>query len=421
MIKLSKLRPPKIAIIVLTLVIIIVSGFYENLACQVIYKKGYIIDNNADTLHGWVGCKNWNICTRVITFKADSTRHQLAYYIFRANDIKGFDVPGEGKFIRGCTFDDTLFVRVLVEGDVINLYEFNVFEHTNYYISDPQCPDSFTELIPETVALDQLGVLRAYFTFKMQLLSFCDMQNPKSIGNINMILKSYFDKTELMRIAFDLNNRVDETTTPLGTKKTPWQKMFFAGAALDYSTLKMTGISFLPAMKFNHSDFVSPRVGVDFFSVRTLSDLKLRCSLEYAQAAYNAIGRYANDNEVYYSLRQYTITPAIGLIYTLLHVGEAVEVYAGVNFDLNISRYKGNRLTENGNAFNGWPSDYILLQPVWGSADLKAGVVIHNKWEIAGFYQYSDFIAQGSEKYDDAEFYFSPRRYGIWLGYRFGI
>lgn len=109
----------------------------ESICAQVNFQSGYIVDNNLDTIKGFIDFRNWDVNPRSIKFKPNQASKTESY---SSKDIKGFGVEGkiynrsilaleeslyDEKEVK--TFEkfkyraDTVFLQVLVKGEK-NLY-----------------------------------------------------------------------------------------------------------------------------------------------------------------------------------------------------------------------------------------------------------------------------------------------------------
>jgi hypothetical protein len=127
-------------------------GLCLQVTAQKNYQKGHVVLTNGDTLKGWIDYRNWHVNPTSIRFKQDSLAdnpHQ-----FTTADISFFQVAGDkyvkafitkdmlpvdiGHLVPDSTVNqqtDTAFLRMLVEGPVLNLYEVYDFK-PHYYIQD---------------------------------------------------------------------------------------------------------------------------------------------------------------------------------------------------------------------------------------------------------------------------------------------
>lgn len=131
-----------------TLIIFIAISFSNSIHAQVNFQSGFIIDNNHDTIKGFIDYQNWDINPNTIKFKPDEGSIAKNY---ATGDIKGFGVDGKIYNssilpLEECLYDekevktfekykyrtDTVFLQVLIKGEK-NLYIFKNKDSKVYF------------------------------------------------------------------------------------------------------------------------------------------------------------------------------------------------------------------------------------------------------------------------------------------------
>ncbi len=124
------------------------------LNAQFNYKEGNVITNNGNTIKGFINYKEWHKNPDRILFKAAPDNADAR--VFTADSIAGFNIPGYesyARFIVQVSMDEIIFgslkevmdtstetkavfLKEILKGDRINLYEYTDEIKVRYYILD---------------------------------------------------------------------------------------------------------------------------------------------------------------------------------------------------------------------------------------------------------------------------------------------
>lgn len=151
------------------------------LVAQKNYLPGFVVHKNGDTVHGMIDYRNWERNPRKITFKTDA---EVSYTV---NELRYFSIPGNDSYVRAVvqkdmlpvhlsllenegyahTIKDTVFLRILVDGSKLSLYEL-LDQKYHYYIKRPA--GGYEELIYKILRRDDAAQeYTVYNTFRDQL------------------------------------------------------------------------------------------------------------------------------------------------------------------------------------------------------------------------------------------------------------
>ena len=359
------------------------------------FVNGYVVLSNNDTVKGFIDYRNWEKNPSRIIFKnSDAEREQ----VFTTNEIIGFAVDGFDRYRRAVvqmdmnpidlrdlsenaadiTVTDTVFLRILVDGNRFNLYEFVNFK-PHYFIKSAS--GEIEELTYTVKLSSSTGTLEINNGFQVQLrkiLSSISASNDK-------FSKTYQLKYEARSLAPFVASLNDPQSVFIShdAKKSKNEIKFFAGGGVAIGKLGFSGPdASLNSLVFKTSVSFAATFGVDFTASRNFQRLIFR--LQVSANGFNAEGQgISGSNKNEYDLRQINITPGMAVIYIFNGTGTA-RVYGGGELGYNLSFYPSHVLTST-NQTSGSVSkreDFPRLKDSWVAINLKAGVIINNKMEL---------------------------------------
>lgn len=126
--KLLKMRNP-----VLLFSLIFFSLFTQNSLSQYDYRRGYIVDMNNDTLHGWIEFGNPKTNYKYCFFKTDSSSEAKMY---TPEDLKAYIFPNQKYYISKTIKKDDKEIKVFLEyllHGIVNLYYYKDNNEGNFY------------------------------------------------------------------------------------------------------------------------------------------------------------------------------------------------------------------------------------------------------------------------------------------------
>ena len=388
------------------------------LAAQGNYKPGVIVRSSGDTLKGWINYENWRVNPRKIEFR--SAMEDKSSVVYSVGDIQYFMIPGEDAYQRAATtvdrrpvrpevitqetqdslVQDTVFLRLLVKGPKLNLYEL-IDEKRHYYIQEPggKC----RELSFRMVAGDQLGQVYEEDNFRDQLREYI-AENDKAF--FRRIGSTRYLSGDLTKVVLAINGAGASSAgaasagvtggngtvwTPEAAKHTKIRTEFFGTMGAEYAKLSFSGDDAVLPQGMNYKASVSPLfgAGMDILAGRNLNDITIRVEVSYSQHTHKGDRNSTNSLLGYktyetYTLSQRNITPALSVLYNFRR-SATVKFYAGAGVAYNLGTYTENTYTLESPERPGYDNtqqNYLDLNKNWATVFLRAGTRIGRNLEI---------------------------------------
>ena len=391
----------KVLIFGITLCSICCSFLSSN--AQSTQKEGYIVLNNGDTLYGWINYYNWEKNPSSIGFSKDSATRSIITY--SKYDIAAVGVTGLDRYYKAIiTKDvrpvnmtdqlweenvdsvvaDTVLLRVLVKGSMLNLYEL-VDDKTHFFIQNQD--GVITELFYKVASRNNstINIQKIYIN---QLRSYLiNLHASEEI--MKKISNSGYTEKSLVPIVIEIN-KISGTVAyavAKGNKKTLFT--LFAGAGGGYSDLRLSGTnSMLGNMRFSGVFVPFMTVGIEIASPRNLQAFALRLETSCSIAAYKGNGTQdipVDANEKYitsYAFTQVNISPTIALLYNFIR-NESSRIYAGAGVSCNIVSYSGNSYKQTNAVYgNKERGHYLYFPKTWTSPFFILGTRFNKKLSV---------------------------------------
>ncbi|MBO9199418.1 MULTISPECIES: hypothetical protein [Niastella] len=382
-------------------------GLCLQVTAQKNYQRGQVVVTNGDTLKGWIDYRNWNVNPTSIRFKLDSLADNARQ--FTTTDISFFQVAGD-KYLKAIiTKDmlpvdinhlvpdstvnqqtDTAFLRVLVEGPVLNLYEVYDFK-PHYYIQDST--KSYRELTYKCTLDEVTNRMKISNYFRGDLIAYLilrpqyDKKLARRIENI-----SYTNK-EIGKVVATMNGLTGQSV-PYVSNDSKKSISFYAGAGAIYSTMTFSGDAnligdnvYLKGIDFGWKTGPAILAGLELSSERNFKELSFRLEVAYSSIGYKANNLVIRSNSsfdtVNYEIKQRNITPSVTGLYHIIRK-EKFRYYIGAQFAVNLSSYPANAYT----AKHPWSAnpthsnDFISFNKTWPVINIKTGAIINQRWDI---------------------------------------
>jgi len=396
------------------------------------YKQGLVVLLNGDTLHGWIDYRNWKVNPESIAFKKDSLSED--FQKFTTEDLTMFQITGFDRYIKAIvkkdmlpvelaaltslppdsTITDTVFLRTIVTGKVLSLYELVDFK-PHYYIQDNS--REYIELIYKRYLDEYNTGLITSTLYRNQLGKYATDQKADE-KLVRKIARIAYNEQEIAPVVAALNKISGEVVYTSDYNKKSYVS-FFAGAGGMYTKLKFSGQNeTLSGMDFKGKIVPVITAGMDIFALRNLRDLALRIQISYSSTEYKASKTMTSafptipGDTLEYDIKQNNFAPSVGLLYNFIRK-ENFRYYVGAQLGLTISSYPTNRLTRF--AYNGKSitDNYLDYEKHWTMVTIQTGAVINSKLEIG----LTGNIAGSFVNYS----YISgkPSMYTLWVGYHF--
>ena len=392
------------------------------------YKPATIELVSGEKLSGFINYRNWERNPDKISFKKtdiaseeEFTLHQLnSFHITNEDaytkaivwkDIQSLALDKLSKYATP-SIQDTVFLRILAEGDKIKLYEL-VDDKAHYFIkpqNDTLQELQFKRLLDENSQTNY----QDYHIYRDQLKKYATGgETEKKL--LNRIQHTTYKAESLTRLVNAMNGSSSPVITDKGKKL-----QLFAGAGLTHNTIDFTGdAKDLSVLNESPSIGYTFSVGMDIFAKRGLKKLFLRTEIRYGTAQYKGEGEVPSfwldqKEKREYELAMKMITPTLLLSYKIWSK-EHLSAYLGIGGGMNFTSYPKNRYsTTNLTSKEIEVKDnYKSMEGYWTEGLVQAGLIVNKRIEARLLYR-----AIGS--FEDYIFINSKNKMaGIVVGWRF--
>ncbi|HYH15075.1 MAG TPA: hypothetical protein VD794_07645 [Flavisolibacter sp.] len=361
-----------------------------------------------EKISGYIDYRNWVANPKTIAFKRTESDNVEEY---TTHDLYSFQIPGKDEYIKAIVWKDiqplqldklvnysmpsvldTVFLRTLVKGEKISLYEL-IDEKAHYFIA-PQ-NDTLQELQYKRL---QVGTTHDYYndynTFRDQLKRYISADGTSSKLQRQIESANYKSK-DLVNLVKAINNNT--ATIISSSEKVKNKPQFFVAGGITYNTTSIKGRQDFDVFKNIKDPFLSYTfsVGGDLFPRRGLKNVFLRTEVRLSNNAYKG------DVEVYlpysppnykerrtYSLKMTTVTPSLLAGYNVW-IKEKSRVYLAAGVGFNIANYSDNVYTTTNLSTEdiSVQKNYLELEKLWAEYFISAGVVVNKRIEAKIIYR----------------------------------
>lgn len=388
------------------------------LFAQADFRKGYVIKNNGDTIRGYINVRSWDNNPEAVSFKTSINNEARKMGI---DEIQYFQVGGVASYKRfmvpislgeveldkispevpdTSTTTGTVFLKVELAGNLVNLYSYTDKIKTRYYISEgnSDTPKELGYIVYFTDG-NRITSIKSYTS---QLLTIAEKQGKLTDALRKKVLTAQYELSDLKAICSVLNNYImpeskKETET---VSKIPASN-FFAGIGVNMQTASYSGESNLSSA--SHKVTPSPRIsfGLAAYPNRITQRLGFIAgiSAEYTKTDIKGNDEYANINynpyysKVIHKISQFNLAFSPGVIYNLYNRA-SLKWFVGAAMNINYSIYPENKListrisTSTGEEFDRTEEDDVIkLENFWISFPVRTGFTFNRK--ITAFAQYN--------------------------------
>jgi hypothetical protein len=387
------------------------------------YKPGYVVNLKNDTLKGFIDYKEWENNPKSFTFKSNLNRSQPQK--FSIEDANAFGITGAEhfqKFIFSKTtaptnlnklltrldtsrMQDTSFMKVLVRGKNVSLYEFTDQLKTRFYIqSDKKFQPEELEFYIYYINDYQITYQTLYpFRSRLQLLA--DAYGVKDSKLLKKIKYANYNENDIQTIA-ELINGGPLSQNSISNKVAGLR--VFAGAAARFNKLELGGgETFFP--EGTQTNVTSPVIsaGVDFIVNKYTQKLVFRVEAELSNAHYTIPETETNGNNTKASIdfKQTNIALVPQIKYNI-YSKEKLKIFLSGGMGLTFSSYNQYYYLIN---FNNVSSikryNYPDFLHYYSDFRVKAGFVIGNKVEIYAARSFSSSLTNVEVASAGVDFY----------------
>jgi len=378
------------------------------------FKDGLLVLKSGDTLRGKIDYRNWEKNPAQIQFESS-----LGVTSYKPSDVNYFEATGEDRYeshiitkdmrplevnqLSGDESDmlvtDTAFLRVLVTGSKLKLYEFVDFK-PHFFIQQTG-ENRIEELSYKKYINEKNGNLVEMNVYRNQLITLAVKLNA-SPDITKKIEKIPYKAQDIRTIARLLNGEDAAVVKTSETKSFKTKKQLLIGAGVQFYSLRFTGsYEKYAGMEFGNGPGPVLNVAYDIFGGRNEQRWALRAELSFSQLKFKGTNVVDNildfKKEYTYTLTQVNIIPGLALMYHFVST-KKVRVYAGLGLAYAFSSYPTNTLRTKNLEYDSDITEEGDLVPEnkWLMANAIVGTRINEKINIGlttkltgAFYNYS--------------------------------
>jgi hypothetical protein len=393
------------------------------------FKDGYVVTLKGDTLKGLIDYREWDSNPSEIHFKINNLSKTEAY---SANNISAFEINGLEKFqrytvpvstdhiaITDAVFSidtvkhfQTVFLKVLVKGDNVNLYSYTDNVKSRYYFSEKGNTPVELNYWIYNAGENSSTDIRYNRRYRVQMVYLAQKFKPNTSTITRDISNAEYSESALVKIIKQINN----ATTLQLTADANTGTQFFVGGGVSYGDVKFdgTGIVFAddPGTTVSHTPMPYLTAGLNFYVNKNIRSLYfvLELSLmtdQHKLQGTDTYGLIAVKKVSTLDYRQYMAVLSPQIAYNFYNTHH-LKVFANVGAGLNFSAYNSYNLVE---AYSNDPDQTPRLTPkfpkfqtFWFSPIIKAGVTLNQKIDVyagmqlpSAFTNYNLYAASASK------------------------
>ncbi len=350
------------------------------------YKKGFVINQNSDTVRGYINYQEWQRNPSSIAFKSklDASAEK-----FTVLDIEYFEIEGVDAYQRfkvAISLDillpdrfrnpidttiktDVVFLKIIQKGENITLFSYTDAIKSRYYYlhsknAVPLELRNKVQIDPQEntyVTIQQL--------YKNQLLYLAELFNVSSSFLQKRIKKSSYTLKDIADVIGIINNLQED-----GENYKRSETRFSLGIGATKGLMKYAGDNLLAKQVTSRGTFLpSGEVGIDLILNHAAQRFILRAGLMY-HTAKSEVRRTGNTG--YHLLDAQTIS-FIPQFIANVYNSNPISVFFAAGPALNYSSYGRNEQVILGST----PKE-LKMKALWAGANLKAGITIKRKVEL---------------------------------------
>jgi len=370
------------------------------------FRDGYVVTLKGDTLKGVIDYREWDNNPTEIHFKSNSTTDNLQ--TFNLDNAKAFGIYNQEFYqrtnilvsVNSINIDDavfnkdtaklssTVFLKVLIKGNKVNLYAYADKIKTRYYYAEKgKKPVEFEYSIYDT----EKGETHYKRQYRAQLTYLALKLNPDDQGIASLIERAAYAENDFV----DIIGKINGSKTILA--KNGFSTLF-VGGGLNYSKLKfLVGAFAVP--NTTDKQLPMPFVNVGFIHYMNKTTRKLFFSFELGllAARHELHSEHTTSNgtstisDAHADLKfsQYTakINPHMGYNF---YSTPNLKVFGMLGLSMNFAAYSKHDYTEfysvNNTTYTA--HDYPDFANLFVEPDVRIGVTIGQKIDIfAGYFR----------------------------------
>lgn len=358
---------------------------------QTTFRKGYLITNSQDTIHGFISFNEESLNPNTVYYRPDL---ESKTRVFPLKDCKAYVVENFYSFRReivnistsndnlnriGVGRDtsirrDMVFLRVLQSGENVSLFMYSDDIKTRFYI---QSKDDIEPLeLIRNIYYERQGTAITENKFQLQLYKL--MQRYKKDLTLKDVKLEWvgYNADDLIKVVSNINNQAAVEYRAKDTR-------LFIGAGLSINSFKYKGSHALAnkngELKASYSPII--KIGVDYMPKPLIAKVVYRMDATLFMSK-NTISNKSAD--IKHSFEELTVAIAPQIIYNIYN-SSIFKFYAGAGISANISSYSDNIMSSFDVESKTRKSD-IDFNTFSFSPKINIGFVVHKKIEFLGSY-----------------------------------
>lgn len=367
------------------------------------YKSGYVVTLQGDTLKGFIDYREWVNTPSEIKFKADAATGQIQ--TFSVDNAAAFTVTGLETYQRftvnvsmnsisavqpifgndTAANSKTVFLRVLIRGDKVNLYSYSDDAKVRYYYAEKNSTPA--EFIYFLIKNDD-GTITPNKRYRPQLTYLALKFNANKPSVMQAIAKAEYNEFDLVNIIKQINGKISVESTSNGNSGS----QFFIGGGINYAHIKFGGLKFANS---GTTDSQTPmpylNAGFNYFINNTTRKFFVTVDLSLIAENHKfhntSSGNDGNttivitDASLDFSQYSAVINPQIGYNF---YSTSALKVFGSVGYAIDLSAYSDYSYKETYSVTTSQlvAHKYPELQKFWFAPTLKLGITLNQKIDI---------------------------------------
>ncbi|SDE78395.1 hypothetical protein SAMN05216464_109177 [Mucilaginibacter pineti] len=395
------------------------------------YKPGYIINNNKDTLKGFINYREWSKNPQSIKFKPGTDAQPVNYTVNNINEFAVSNLEYYKKFIVRVSRNnvdvsslpsrpdtsysiDTVFLKNIVNGKHISLFSFSDDLKVRYYVFNNNSK-RIDELKYNLYMDDQTNTVVTGVGYKAQLSQYASAYQPENSKLGSKILARQYREIDLVQIFRAINGGTDQqiTHSTSGVR-------YYAGAGAKSTKLVFSGDNGPFADNVGQTK-TSPTLsaGIDIFDNISTKRFFLRINVDAGVNHFNISNTKVTEptgihkkSDLYF--KQYSLSVSPQVMYNIYSANN-FQAFIGAGVSFNTAAYNNyNYISSINGGTEEIINKYPEFQKFYISFPFKAGMLINKHMELYGAYSLPTSITQYTM------FSASVSAYQVGINYVFG-
>lgn len=401
-------------------------------AAQSNFRKGYVVTTNNDTLKGYVNYRERSVNPTSVQFKPIPEAKTQTFTLknssaYAVNDMEKFqryivDISMSSGNVSNLSFGpdsssrrDTVFLKVIQEGENVVLFGYRDNIKNRFYIKDKEATVPVELVYERYLDPDNKGNIITSGKFGGQLLDLLLQYNAGTTADSEKLRRIHYEEEDLSKISAMINKQKAESAVRSKYSRT----RFFAGTGFSIAKTAYKGDSDLGNAAAKNKSSVSPvlTAGVDLFANPAIGKLIYRVELSMVQSK-NEISTTTDvqaNAALSHTFDQYTAMVVPQLIYNV-YLTDPLKIFLGAGFSMNLSKYSNNKSSRY-NSFRDETTvteNQVTLESFGTSFPVKIGAVFNKRIELSAIYTPTSTLTNYNS------YSIGIRRFTVGLNYLFG-